>query len=96
MPNAVLEYLAAGLPTVASRVGGNAEIIQDGKTGLLVPPNNPSALAEALLRLLRDPDFAETLGNRGREYVTSEFSFRRLIENTDQLYTELLHQRGIE
>jgi L-malate glycosyltransferase len=96
LPNAVLEYLAAGLPTVASRVGGNAEIVQDGKTGLLVPPDDPSALAEALLRLLRDPGFAATLGGLGREYVTSEFSFRRMIENTDQLYTELLRQRGIE
>jgi L-malate glycosyltransferase len=96
LPNAVLEYLAAGLPTVASRVGGNAEIVQDGKTGLLVPPDNHSALAEALLRLLRDPGFAANLGNRGREYVISEFSFERMIENTDQLYTELLRQRGIE
>ncbi len=96
LPNAVLEYLAVGLPTVASRVGGNAEIVQDGKTGLLVPPDDSSALAEALLRLLRDPGFAVNLGNRGREYVTSEFSFQRMIENTDQLYTELLRQRGIE
>ena len=96
LPNAVLEYLAAGLPTVASRVGGNAEIVQDGKTGLLVPPGDPSALAEALLRLLRDPGFAVNLGNRGREYVISEFSFRRMIENTEQLYTELLRRRGIE
>ena len=96
LPNAVLEYLAAGLPTVASQVGGNAEIIQDGKTGLLVPPENPSALSDALLRLLRDPDFAMSLGNHGREYVISEFSFQRMIENTDQLYTELLRQRGIE
>jgi len=96
LPNAVLEYLAAGLPTVASRVGGNAEIVQDGKTGLLVPPDHPSALAEALLRLLRDPGFAVNLGSHGRDYVTSEFSFRRMIENTDQLYTELLRQRGIE
>lgn len=96
LPNAVLEYMAAGLPTVASRVGGNAEIIQDGKTGLLVPPENPAALSEALLRLLRDPGFAATLGNRGREYVISEFSFPRMIENTEQLYTELLRQRGIE
>ncbi|MGB8061937.1 MAG: glycosyltransferase [Candidatus Sulfotelmatobacter sp.] len=96
LPNAVLEYLAAGLPTVASRVGGNAEIVQDGKTGLLVPPDDPSALAEALLRLLRDPGFAVNLAHGGREYVTSEFSFRRMIENTDQLYTELLRQRGIE
>ncbi len=96
LPNAVLEYLAVGLPTVASRVGGNAEIVQDGKTGLLVPPEDSSALAEALLCLLRDPGLAASLGKNGREYVASGFSFRRMIQNTDQLYTELLHSRGAE
>jgi L-malate glycosyltransferase len=96
LPNAVLEYLAAGLPTVASRVGGNVEIIREGKTGLLVPPEDSSALAGALLSLLRDPGFAASLGKNGREYVASEFSFQRMIENTDQLYTELLRSRGAE
>jgi glycosyltransferase involved in cell wall biosynthesis len=96
LPNAVLEYLAAGLPTVASRVGGNAEIVQDGKTGLLVAPEDSFALAEALLRLLRDPGLAASLGKNGREYVASEFSFQRMIANTDQLYTELLRSRGAE
>ena len=96
LPNAVLEYLAVGLPTVASRVGGNAEIVEDGKTGLLVPPEDSSALGEALLRLLRDPGFAASLGKNGREYVASEFSFQRMIQNTDQLYTELLRSRGAE
>jgi glycosyltransferase involved in cell wall biosynthesis len=96
LPNAVLEYLAVGLPTVATRVGGNAEIIQDGKTGLLVPPEDSSALAEAILRLLRDPGFAAILGKDGREYVAAEFSFQKMIEKTDQLYTELLRKRGAE
>src|SRR5579872_2073198 len=95
LPNAVLEYLAVGLPSVASRVGGNAEIVQDGKTGLLVPPEDSSALGEALLRLLRDPGLAANLGKNGREYVASEFSFQRMIQNTDQLYTELLRSRGV-
>ena len=96
LPNAVLEYLAVGLPTVASRVGGNAEIVQDGKTGMLVPPEDSAALAEALLRLLRDPELAASLAKNGREYVASEFSFQRMIQNTDQLYTELLQSRGVE
>jgi len=96
LPNAVLEYLAAGLPTVASRVGGNAEIIEDGKTGLLVPSEDPSALAEAILRLLRNPRWAADLGKTGQDFVAAEFSFQRLIEKTDQMYTELLRGRGIE
>jgi glycosyltransferase involved in cell wall biosynthesis len=96
LPNAVLEYLAAGLPTIASRVGGNAEIIEDGKTGLLVPPDDPSALADALLRLLRDSNVVADLGRSGQHFVAAEFSFQRLIEKTDQMYTELLHSRGVE
>jgi L-malate glycosyltransferase len=93
LPNAVLEYLAAGLPTVASRVGGNSEIIQDGETGLLVPPHDSSALAEKLLGLMRHPETAAGMGKRGRDYVSTNFSFQRMIQNTDQLYTELLRAR---
>ncbi len=96
LPNAVLEYLAAGLPTIASRVGGNAEIIEDGITGLLVPPEDCSALAEAILRLLRNPSLATDLGKKGQGFVAAEFSFQRLIEKTDEMYTELLHARGAE
>jgi L-malate glycosyltransferase len=96
LPNAVLEYLAAGLPTVASRVGGNGEIVQDGVTGLLVPPEDSAALAEALLRFLRDPGTATAIGARAREFVSANFSFQRMIEKTDQLYSELLHSRNLE
>jgi L-malate glycosyltransferase len=96
LPNAVLEYLAAGLPTVASRVGGNSEIVQDGVTGLLVPPEDSAALAEALLRFLRDPVTATAIGARAREFVSANFSFQRMIEKTDQLYSELLHSRNLE
>ena len=96
LPNALLEHLAAGLPTIATSVGGNVEIVQDGKTGLLVPPENAPELAKALLRLLRDPEFAARLGQNGREFVDSEFSFQRMIESTDRLYTELLRSRGVE
>jgi L-malate glycosyltransferase len=96
LPNAVLEYLAAGLPTVASRVGGNSEIIQDGETGLLVPPHDSSALAERVLWLIRHPETAAGIGKRGREYVSTNFSFQQMIHNTDQLYSDLLHARGVE
>ena len=96
LPNAVLEYLAAGLPTIASRVGGNVELVQDGKTGLLVPPADPSALGAAILRLLHDPGLAAQLGRNGQAFVAAEFSFERMIEKTDQMYTELLQSRGVE
>lgn len=96
LPNAVLEYLAAGLPTIATRVGGNAEIIQDERTGLLVPPRDPLALSAALLRLLRNPDLAAQLGAAGRREVVDHFSFEQMIERTDALYSELLEQRGMK
>jgi L-malate glycosyltransferase len=96
LPNAVLEYLAAGLPTAASQVGGNSEIIQDGVTGLLVPPQNSAALGAALLQLLHDPDAAIAMGTRAREFVAANFSFERMIEKTDQLYSELLRSRGLK
>ena len=94
LPNAVLEYLASGLPTVATEIGGITEIIQDGNTGVLVPPENSDALARAVARLLRDPELSRKLGRSGREYVQRNFSFERLVREVDALYTELLESRG--
>ncbi len=90
LPNAVLEYMAAGLPTIASRVGGNAELVQDGLTGLLVPSEDADALAGALLQLLRDPELARQIGSAGQRFAIENFSFERLIREVDELYTELL------
>jgi L-malate glycosyltransferase len=90
MPNAVLEYLASGLPVVATALGGNLEVVQNGVTGLLIPPNDSDALAAALTRLLRDSEFATRLAKAGREYVASNFSFERLVVEIDRLYGELL------
>jgi glycosyltransferase involved in cell wall biosynthesis len=95
LPNALLEYFAAGLPTVASRVGGNGEIVKDGKTGLLVQAQDSAALADAVLKLMRDPELAATLGRNGRAHVASQFSFERMIESTHELYMELLHSEGV-
>jgi L-malate glycosyltransferase len=93
LPNAVLEYMAAALPTIASKVGGTVEIVEDGITGLLVPAENADALAAALLQLLRDPGQADRLGTNGREYVRQNFSFEKLVERIDDLYAELLRTR---
>ena len=95
MPNAVLEYLATGLPTVASAVGGIVEVIEDGVTGLLTAPGDPEALAGALVRLLGDPDFANRIGRNGSELVKRKFSFERLITEIDNLYDELLQAKGV-
>ena len=93
LPNAVLEYMAAGLPTIASRVGGMAELIQDGVTGLLVPAEDANALAGALLQFLRDPEQARQIANNGQRFAVENFSFERLIREIDELYAELLERR---
>ena len=86
LPNSVLETMAAGLPIVATRVGGITEVVQDGVNGVLVPPNNAEALARAISRLLRNPECAAKLGSVAQERVRRDFSFQRLISQTKQLY----------
>jgi len=88
MPNAVLETMAAGLPVVATAVGGTVEVIESGVTGLLVPPRNPQALAAAILRVLHDPHLAMNLGRAGQERMRTHFSFKRLTTEFEQLYQE--------
>jgi glycosyltransferase involved in cell wall biosynthesis len=94
LPNAILEYMAAGLPTIASRVGGNAELIEDGVTGLLVPSEDSAALSDALLALLRDPGLARRMAQNGHEFTVRNFSFERLVREVDELYSELLSGGG--
>lgn len=94
LPNAVLEYMAAGLPTIVSNVGGNSELVKDGVSGLLVPPEDAPALAEALLKLLRNPDLAMQMAQHGHEFAVRNFSFERLLREVDQLYSDLLQRRA--
>lgn len=90
LPNAILEYMAARLPVIASSVGGNSELVEDGVTGLLVPPEHSEALSGALLRLLREADLARRMAAKGHEFITQNFSFEKLVRDVDALYSELL------
>lgn len=94
-PISVLEYMAAGLPTVATAVGGVPDLVQDGVHGLLVPPGDAQALASAISTLLDDPAGASEMGRLARERQQAQFSVTHMIERLEELYTELLRRRGI-
>ncbi len=89
IPLAVLEYMAAGLPVVATRVGGLPELVQEGVNGFLVPPRDPSALADALGRLLADPALRAELGRAGRERQQREFDLDVVVRRFEDLYVDL-------
>jgi glycosyltransferase involved in cell wall biosynthesis len=93
-PAAVLEYMDAALPVVATAVGGLPDLIDPGVHGLLVPARDPDALASALGELLADPQRARAMGARGRERRRAEFDLDVMIERLQDLYCELLRQRG--
>jgi alpha-maltose-1-phosphate synthase len=85
-----LEAMACATAVVASRVGGIPEVVDDGETGLLVPPEDPAALADALNSLLRDPARAAAMGLAGRKRAEAEFSWETVGAQTAALYAELL------
>jgi glycosyltransferase involved in cell wall biosynthesis len=85
-PNVILEAMAAGLPVVASNVGGIPELVTDGVTGSLVPPADSDALAAALLDLLDHPGRATAFGQAGRARIEQEYSFDRMVMQFETLY----------
>jgi alpha-maltose-1-phosphate synthase len=84
-----LEAMACSTAVVASRVGGIPEVVEDGVTGLLVPPDDPAALADAMNALLRDPARADAMGKAGRARAVDEFSWDAVAAQTAALYAEL-------
>ena len=84
--NFLLEAMALGKPVVATDVGGNRELIDDGKTGLLVPREDPKALATAIFRLLREPATAQAIGQRAKEKINTQFSLEKMVHEYQSLY----------
>lgn len=87
--NTLLEYAAAGLPVVATRVGGNPEIVADGVSGYLVPPGDSAALAARLCELLEQPGRARAMGAAGRARVESRFNLARVVAEYEELFAGL-------
>jgi glycosyltransferase involved in cell wall biosynthesis len=89
LSNVILEAMAAGLPVVATRAGGNSELVQDEVTGLLVPVENPLEIARAISRILDNPQMARAFGEAGRQRIVQEFSIERMLRQTEDLYLRL-------
>jgi glycosyltransferase involved in cell wall biosynthesis len=90
LSNVLLEPMAAGVPVVATNVGGNPEVVEEGVTGILVPPRDPAALADAVGTILENQGLAIRFGASGRRRVEVYFSLDRMVQDTQKLYFELL------
>jgi L-malate glycosyltransferase len=88
LPNAILEYMASGLPVVATDVGGNAELVADGVTGYLVGERTPEAFAEPIVRLLRQEALRDGMGRKGLERARAEFDRGAAVGRLEDFYID--------
>ncbi len=95
LSNTILEAMAAGRPVVATRVGGAEEMIDDGVTGVLVPPSDAQALAAGLTTVLASPDAGAAMGAAARRRVEAEFTLAGMMHRYDALYTEAAALKGV-
>jgi glycosyltransferase involved in cell wall biosynthesis len=92
LSNSLLEAMAASVPVVATKVGGNSEVVQGGVTGILVPPRDADALARAIGQFLEQPSLAAKFGLAGRERVRKQFALERMTQATERLYEGLMER----
>jgi glycosyltransferase involved in cell wall biosynthesis len=93
LSSVTLEAMALEKPVVITNVGGNAELVDHGKNGLLIPPRNPQALADAVLDCLRRPEWAKEMGQRAREMVESQYSLEHMIHEHEKFYEHALRAK---
>lgn len=91
---AILEAMIAGKPVVATQVGGNPELVLDGKTGFLVPPGNSQALAASVVALLTNTERAIQLAEEGKRRAEEQFSLQAMVRAYQELYDECLESKG--
>lgn len=96
MPNALMEAMAAGLPVIASRVGGIPELVQDGVQGFLIEPGDCQGLAQALRQLLLDPDLAQKMGRAAQGRITQEFNIEKGCQKLQMFYSSCLQKHTVE
>ncbi|MEW5871401.1 MAG: glycosyltransferase [Chloroflexota bacterium] len=95
LPMGLLEAMAAGLPVVATQVGGTPEAVRHNETGLLVPPNDRAALAQAILQMHGQPDLRRRLGQAARQRAQEVFSIEQTVKKLEALYLRLLRKKGL-
>ena len=93
LPNVLLEAMAAGLPVVATNVGGVPEVVDSGRTGWLVPPKEPAALAQAVVQMLAEEELRGTFGQAGRQRVEKDFSLKQMVSRYETLFDDLLAEK---
>lgn len=91
--NTILESMAAGLPVVATTVGGNAEAVVEGETGYLCAPGDIEGLSAVVLQLLKEPQRAKEMGEKGRQRVKTVFSLEKMVKDMEGLYEELVREK---
>ena len=94
LPVVVLEALAAGVPVVATAVGGTPEVIEDGVQGFLVPAGDPGALARRIEEALANEERRQLMGMRGRQRVQAEFTFQAMGRHYEQVFNRLLGNKS--
>lgn len=96
LPRVIPQAMVAGLPVVAHNIDGNAEIIQDGRNGFLIPPGDVASMAERVVQLLTDQKLKKNISQKGRETALQEFSLHEMVNKIAALYEELLLLKGVQ
>jgi glycosyltransferase involved in cell wall biosynthesis len=97
LPMVLLEAAASGLPIVSTDVGGNREIVLEGKNGFLVPPGDPQALAEAIDKLMQaKASEREIMGKRGRKHIQETYSLDTIVNEWEKHYSYWMKRKGIK